>query len=533
MSGIELLDFYPLKGTFRPGESTRFQLIVQSDTRSVVHVRLTVWRLARIIATVAHQVVLESGEKCFVIAWQPLGDERCGYGITVDLLDALGQPVGQATTAFDVLDQWTDFPRYGFLTDFSPGRNDIGRTIDALVRYHVNGLQFYDWQFRHDSLMPPTSEYVDPLGRKLSLESVREFIKMAHAHGMAAMAYLAIYAASLEFWHAHGEWALYDGEGTKLDFMGFLGLMDPTADQPWSKHLLQACAATLAGLPFDGLHVDQYGEPKLAYDAAGSPVDIPDAFASFIRALKEAHPGQAITFNAVGNWPIEALATAPLDFVYIEIWPPETRYLDVAEIVLNARRLSEGKAVVVALYLPADRPANILLANALIYSCGGSRIELGEEQRLLADPYFPKHQSLSDELGRTLRRYADFVVRYSELIGPSAGHVFEGKVSAPAGIWHQVRRSFGRVTLCLVNFLSVEEAGWDEAHPEPTPQKDVSISASFLEDSGAVKRVMWAAPNRSDPSLLPCEWRAEAGMVQVVVPYIAYWAIVTFEFTDD
>ncbi len=73
-----------------------------------------------------------------------------------------------------------------------------------------------------------------------------------------------------------------------------------------------------------------------------------------------------------------------------------------------------------ALYLPADRPTNIRLADALIFSCGGSRIELGEGERLLADPYFPKHQPLTPELRTTLRRYYDFAVRYGEWLGPAA-----------------------------------------------------------------------------------------------------------------
>ncbi len=144
------------------------------------------------------------------------------------MLDEGGRSQGVATTAFDVLPSWTSYPRYGFLTDFTPGRGDIAAAVETLARYHVNGLQFYDWQYRHDHLLPPQPEYTDPLGRRLSLPVVADGVRAAHAHGMAAMPYLAVYAASPEFWRAHPEWALYDAERRPLSFGdGLLGLMNP------------------------------------------------------------------------------------------------------------------------------------------------------------------------------------------------------------------------------------------------------------------------------------------------------------------
>ena len=139
--------------------------------------------------------------------------------------------------------------------------------------------------------------------------TVRELLDAAHEVGMVGMPYLAIYAASLAYAQAHPEQALYDEGGQALTFEGFLGIMDPTADSMWAAHLLAQCDEILAALPFDGHHVDQYGEPKIAYNASAEAVDLPAAFVDFMAALKRAHPHKTAVFNAVGNWPIDALAT--------------------------------------------------------------------------------------------------------------------------------------------------------------------------------------------------------------------------------
>jgi dextranase len=361
---------------------------------------------------------------------------------------------------------------------------------------------------------------------------------------MAAMPYLAVYAASLEFWREHADWALYDEQGEALSFVDFLGLMDPTAGRPWSIHMLNECKKVLAALPFDGLHVDQYGEhfgdedgkPKKVFDADGEVVDIPKAFSQFLHSLGAAHPAAPVTFNAVGNWPIAALAAAPQDFVYIEIWPPSTSYFDLVEIVLNARRLSRDKAVIIALYLPASRIANIRLADALIFSCGGARIELGDKERLLSDPYFPKHQALSPELKAVLRRYYDFAVRYQELFGPAVRSVpeppllEEPSLLVSEGIWHAVRQSPGRLTLCLVNMCGVIEPRWDKDHSEP--QAQINGRLTLFSDQ-LIRQVLWATPDSLDPNLRSINWQVVENRIEVNLPELIYWAILVFELDEE
>lgn len=345
------------------------------------------------------------------------------------------------------------------------------------------------------------------------------------------MAYVAVYAASTEFWQANPEWALYDDSGEALTFGDdFLGLMNPTRGTPWADHLQRRCDEVLARLSFDGIHIDQYGEPRTAFDFHGNPVDLPAAFSEFVTELKERHPESPTTFNAVKNWPIDALVTAPMDFVYIELWPDTPTYRELGEIVESAHMQSGGKPVVIALYLPVDRPINMRLADALIIAHGGSRIELGEQGRLLSDPYFPLHKTPSPTLRDMLRRYADFRVRYGDLLSP-ASTPSHSTVRHADDLWAVVRDVPGWTVINLVNMSGIVEAHWDEAHAEPPQIIDASIE---ICTEAAVREVWWASPDGDDYRLQPAEWStSENDTIHVTVPSIDCWAMVAMELEPE
>lgn len=519
------LELYGTQGAFFPGEAV--ELVVEIDrAKAALELRLTVLHLADTVDVLSYSILPEDGKMTINASWQAPPAAPRGYGVRAEALNEAGEIIAVAHGAFDVLPHWTAYPRYGFLTDFTPGRDDIAETVSELARFHVNGLQFYDWQYRHDQLLPPDALYQDPLGRTLSIKTVEAFIEAAHDRGMAAMPYLAVYAASLPFWEAHPEWALTDLEGAPLKFEEFLGLMDPSPGSPWALHLLGQCASVLLALPFDGLHVDQYGDPKEGRNAAGRLVNIPEAFVAFISELKAAHPQSSVVFNAVGNWPIERLATSPQDFVYIEIWPPDVHYRDVARIVTEARALSGNKAVVIALYLSPERPENVRLADALLYSLGGTRIELGEGDRLLTDPYFPNHEPLTTELRTALRRMADFAVRYEEFIGPMAEQPDNLRVLAPAGVRAVIRCCPGWLTVSLVNMTGLGEPRWDEVVSKPQRLAEISLQISPVSSA---KRAWWASPDHDDPGLSPLSFQLDGASLNLTVPDLERWAIVALE----
>jgi len=524
-----ILDFYPTQGFVRPGENAIFHVFLHVRQAGLVEIFLHIFDLNEQIAEERFVFSLTPGQQSVEVAWRSPERAPAGYAAQVTV-SAEGQGSTSAATAFDVLPDWSTFPRYGFLTDFSPSRRDVEWTVDWLARYHVNGLQFYDWQYRHDQLLAPQAEYDDPLGRQLSLETIRRLVDTAHRHNLAAMPYLAVYAASAAFWREHPDWALYDENGHPVPFgEDFLGLMDPTFGKPWAQHLLGECGRALEAIPFDGLHIDQYGDPKEGWDSGGEKVDLPAAFGDFIRSASERFPRKTILFNAVGNWPIETLAASPEHFEYIEVWPPKTGLLDLKEIVQNARRFSGGRPVVIALYLPADRPANVLLADALIFACGGSRIELGEGAQLLADPYFPKHQLIPEGLRSDLRRLYDFAVRYEEWIGPFVADLADLQVDVPAEVTWVARQSPSAVVVNLINLARLDPAPrWDIELQTPTPLRNIPISIAV---PGKPKRVVSAgpeAPIESAPAEL--EFLYSPGRITFTLPGIDLWRVIAIEW---
>ena len=533
---MRLLDFYPSQGSYAPGERITFLIEFESFARQGIIFRILILHLNEQLTLIEKTVQAMPGQQTVQINWDPPA-RPAGYSARLDASPATSTEEPEtlyATTACDVLSRWTVFPRYGFLTDFSSSRADPETVLKKLTRFHINGLQFYDWQYRHDRLLAPTQEYIDPLGREMSLASVRGLVEAAHRYGMAAMPYLAIYAASADFWRTHPDWALYDEAGQPIAFgENFLGLMDPSAGGAWSRHLLDEAARALQGIPFDGLHIDQYGDPKRAWDSRRRPVDLPQAFVDFIRTASDEHPDKTILFNAVGNWPVEALAESAVDFMYIEVWAPDVEYRRLAEIVLNAVRLSHGKPVVIALYLPADRPANNLLADAVILACGGTRIELGEEARLLSDPYFPRHEEITSSLSSELRRLSDFIVRDGEWFRPytlseternawAEGEVDPGSISTDSSIMIVARRHANSLILHLVNFNGLTlRRRWNEAHEPPTPCQNVPLR---IRSPRRPAQVLWDCPENACPQALELEYSAD--VLTFAIPHINFIGLV-------
>ncbi|HCS41199.1 MAG TPA: hypothetical protein DIW44_16700 [Anaerolineaceae bacterium] len=522
---LELQDFYPTRGMYKPGEMVRCILECKAAQAAKVTFTLKLFHGPAAIKTRSETRGLDVGQNLVDFSWLPPLDAPAGYGVEVSCDAGLTTPPSQQT-AFDVLPRWTSFPRYGYLTDFSAARPDEKATMQTLSKFHINGLQFYDWQYRHDQLVAPSNEYLDPLGRPLSLDAIRRLIKAAHDHGISSMPYLAVYAASADFWRAHPDWQLYDGDHNPIPFgEDFLGIMNPTNGSPWQKHLLDQCSQVLEKLPFDGLHIDQYGDPKSGFDASRQPVDIAKAFGDFIRAAVKRCPDVPVLFNAVGNWPIETLAAAPVAFNYIEIWPPDIHYADLARIVRNARKLSGEKPVVIALYMPADNEINHFLADAVIFSAGGNRIEIGENARLLTDPYFPKHEAISDSLLASLRSCADFAVRYEEWIGPLVPESSISDLKLPEGIEVFYRKVKGGVSLSLVNLESAEPLCWNAEHARPGvfDPFGLEIPLDFTP-----QRVWLLEPYASaSPQLLGHQLNGD--IVSVVVPKLNIWSVLLFE----
>lgn len=544
---VQIIDFYPARGIFRPGETVTLLLELscaqQERMQGTAHVRL--FHLMEAIAELEQPFPLSVGGWTRLSFTWPAPKARLqGYGADLTLCDDAGQLLATASTAFDVSDQWTLAPRYGFLCDFSPNRAGIEDTLRQMARYHINGLQFYDWQYRHDHPLPGEETFVDPLGRRLSLATTRALIEAAHRWGMAAMPYTAIYAASPSFSRAHPDWALFDGDGNPYVFGDdFLYIMNPAPGSPWVEHLLRQFEIVLRAMNFDGIHLDQYGEPQAGFDTAGHPIDLAQVLPALINRVKEAaravKPDAAVIFNAVKSWPLKTVGRADQDFVYIEVWPPRTTYRDLREVVLEAKLLSGDKRVVVAAYVsPTDNLHGVLLVDAILFAHGAAHIELGEGNGMLADPYFPNYEVMSPQVAQAMRAYYDFAVRYENLLYESVDNTPEiedrfrlegvptGLENSLGKVWVVGQKKSGYQVIHLINLLGLPDGEW--AHPKPAPTILRQVPAQY-DTTAPVEKICLASPDYNGGRWTEVPFEQKGSELRFVLPELHVWAMLILE----
>jgi dextranase len=548
-----LLDVYPGKATYRPGETVRLNVRLAGQVQSDGHVAASITFLSSVVTRLAQPVRLVAGEPVTArLRWTPPVVAPCGYGVDVQVVDGAGTTLARASTAFDVLEHWTQAPRYGFLTDFGPDRADFDRTMRWLARYHINGVQFYDWMYRHEQLLPPADVFDDPLGRRLSLVTIERLIDAAHTRNIAAMPYSAVYAASVPFFRQHPGWGLLDAAEQSIPFgEDFLMIMNPAPGSRWTMHLQHQFAEVLAKTAFDGIHLDQYGDPKVAYDSDGERLDLAWVLPEFIDLTKETattvRPGATVVFNCVGNWPIEQAAASRQDFAYIEVWPPYTLYGDLHTLIVEAQALGGGKPVVLAAYIDPARARNAILADAVIFASGGYHIELGEPGGMLADPYFPNYGQMSDSLATILRRYYDFAVRYENVLSQStrdttarqaAQVAIEGTDTDAGGTCGKVcvitRDGEGYETISLINLLNVTDPEWNSLQEmDMAPVTDLQVR---YYPSWPVRQIWWASPDVENLRARPLDFNVgndrQGTYVTFTVPLLVCWDLIVLERAD-
>ena len=513
---MKILDFYPTKGFFKEHKDIAFKVITDNDIK-FIDGKIAIYDLDEEVYNYSFKDfrVSNDGDALINISKHDL----CCGGYFAELI--LNDNVC-FKTAFDIQKRWEDFPRYGYVSYFTPDHKNVEEQIESMAKYHVNGVQFYDWQYRHDNLLSDTTVYLDPFNREMSLETVNSFIDECHKRNMSAMPYLAVYAASVEFWEKHKEWGMYDKYGNPLMFEDFLGLVNPSYGSKWFYHLDSECDRVLRNTEFDGLHIDQYGEPKEAFDNEGNEIDIPNAFVDFINYQKDKHKG-TVVFNAVGNWPIEQLTKSKADFMYIEVWEFTPTFADLRNICTNARLKSGQKPLVIPIYIKKDDFNNVLLADAIISSSGGTHLEIGDGERLLSDPYFPKAEDISSEQLVILRGYWDFVVGYQKVLGPKALWK-DIDVTTDKNIM-TIGRENGKLT--AISFINCsEDDKWCEKMDTPTEYKDIIVDIEFNKP---VKSVKFASADNKDISLESIDYKVNEDKIVIELSSLKYWSMIIIE----
>lgn len=471
-----------------------------------------------------------------------------GYGIDV----FFGEEKWEG--AFDVVESQRHVVRYGFLSDFTPEEKDTA-DVEWMKDLHLNCIQFYDWMYRHDELISPTDEYADPMGRKTSLATLRSKINACHEQNIRPFAYGAIYAATEETYRAHPEWAMYTADGRPLRFADWLYYMNVSEKCGWSKHLLEQYAEAIR-FGFKGIHMDTYGFPKWVWDIDGRKLDLPADFAQLVNAAEDKVESEdaaaGVIFNAVNNWPTEAVVKTAEDAVYVEVWPPNDSYRDLYTIISNIKAATDKSIILAAYMKPFAADSNeaaeyaLRLTWAAISASGATQLVFGEDRTVLCDSYYAKYAHLRNEFLPVAQKYCDYLVRYSSLLyddkgidisRTAAGGInedirfdAEGTVFSVDGradsVWTVIREADNRIIIQLINLCGNDDL-WDTAKNRPNLVNDIRISLRLDRE---LDGVWYASPDEETLAAQPLNAEASEGAqgrtYTVRVPALWCWASV-------
>ena len=504
----------------------------------------------------------------------PDADGR-GYALEVEALDEQQNVLTSAFTAVDVSSSWTKFPRYGYVWDFTPSA-DAESKADEMARYHLNGVQFYDWQYRHHRpLADGLSGWRDWSGRWISGDTVRAYLRAAHDRGMACMAYNMIYAANETYLTdgsgVQADWRLVRANGAdftcdmdaKLGPVGVLqyfNLLNPD----WQSYIFAQENRVFEAFDFDGWHGDTIGENgpmrtadggPLGYDADGKPIYlVKDGYTAFLNAAKAAIGDKYLAFNPVGAQGIENVNVSAVDVLYTEFWPWDRNangrlyddYYTLHRAILDACEQSGGKSLIVAAYVnyrnpkAAFNPATVRMLDCVVFASGGSRIELGNGGNMLSDEYFPADgkKRMDDGLRSAVGRLYDFLVAYENLLRDGQRPVsrtvrLENLPVSTDGrsdtVWCFAKADSSTEIYHFLNLTGTDDGWRDEEQTKKPPIAHENVKTRLYTDY-PIRKVWLASPDGESPLPLPLEFQtgrdANGAYAEFTQPALEYWNLI-------
>lgn len=496
--------------------------------------------------------------------WTPPTTDFKGYFVALYTKNSKGENVRIGSTAVDVSSNWTRFPRYGFLTNFSNRATvESWNIVENLKKYHINGIQFYDWHYDHHKPLAgttetPDSEWPDILGRTVYKQTVEDYIDAAHNFGIAAMWYDLCYGA-LEWAEEDGaswEWGQYkDTNHNEIDyhpldaFRSHIYLMDP-GNEEWLDYFAEQANDVYEVFDFDGFHIDQLGGRGTRYDWNGQAIDIAGGFGKFINKMKQRNPDKRLAFNAVSRHGQSKIAAAPTDFLYNEVW--DVNFNELKRVIDENNSYSNGtKNTIYAAYMNYEyakkseakhfnTPA-VLLTDAVMFALGGAHLELGEH--MLCSEYFPNTAiTMNRELERLLLPYYDFLVAYENLLRDGAVYAeisitdrlgeIEFTEWAPqmGKVLFIPKKTAERDIIHLLNFTNATHLQWrDDSGTQAEPEEINKLSLR-IRATRPVTKAWVASPDVEGGEPQPIEVsNGVAGYVNLEVPSLKYWTMIVLE----
>lgn len=532
------------KAVYAPGSVVQF-----TGDRSQSGLGVRYWHLGDVVE---EQLLDDSA----AWTWTLPATDFQGYYVEIIGKNAQGVVRTVGSVAVDASSDWTRFPRYGFLSKFGGvAPSKIASVIGNLNRYHINGIQYYDWMYDHHHPLAgtpekPDSDWPSIIGDICEKDVVQGYIDEAHRYNMASMFYDLCYGvlAWAEEDGVSPSWNLYTDAGARnrdyhplsAPFRSNIYLVNP-GNAGWLDYFSAQVDDVYQVFAFDGFHIDQLGSRGTRYDAAGQQVDIPSGYGKFLEKMKQAQPSKKLAFNAVSRYGQAKIAAAPSDFLYNEVWT--VGFSEIDKIMRENVLLAPEKNTVLAAYMNYKQsgyfntPA-VLLADAVIFALGGSHLELGEH--MLSNEYFPSAGlKMTAELSEKLVAYYDFLTGYENLLRDGAQrynlNVSSDQVSMDA--WGPVKGSVNtaafqvgdKLVVHLLNFEKAKHLDWrDDSMNQAVPSVHENLTVS-IRSSRDVRKIWVASPDVDGGVPREAVWSANGIKIDITVPYLNYWTMIVIE----
>jgi dextranase len=301
--------------------------------------------------------------------------------------------------------------------------------------------------------------------------------------------------------------------------------MNISKDNGWSDYIINQFSLAMKELRFQGIHMDTYGFPKTVCDALGNSFSLSDVFLDLIDRTsivsKKINPSNGVIFNCVNNWPVEKVAGSLQDAIYIEVWPPHDTYFDLYRLIREAKMMSHNFVVLAAYIHPFKSALSdedilhaenaLLLTNAVINASGGTQLVFGENYGILCDSYYAKYALATDSFKEKIRNYADYLVRYADLLYKdegmdvsmtSTGGINEdilfksskalfSSVGKEFSVWTIIRESHSLISVQLINLVS-NNALWNQPKELSETIDDIEM---MIKINRVVKGIYCASPD--------------------------------------
>ncbi len=541
------------KAAYNPGDEVTFTIDNSSLPAS-----------AKVRYKYLNSVLAESSVTASTWKWKTPATDYKGYMAEV-YSTGNGTETVYATVAIDVSSDWKKFPRYGFLSKF-PQLSDaeINGVIGNLNQFHINGLQFYDWQNKHHKPLPvsgstPAATWKDIINRDIYFNTIKKYISVAHSYNMKAMFYNLIYGAwdNAEADGVQKEWYVYtDNTHVNRDFhplsppfLSNIYLLD-LSNQAWQQYLINENKKVYQYLNFDGFHMDQLGDRGARYKYDGSYLDLSKTYEPFIKAVKTDEPGKDVVMNAVNQYGQQGIAAASPGFLYTEVLSPFENFSDLDNLIRQNNMLSgNAKNTVLAAYMNYDLANNkglfntpsVLMADAVIFAFGGAHLELGEH--MLGKEYFPNNNlSMKDDLKNALPDYYDFMVAYENLLrdGGSFNSVAltsdDGKMNVATWPAYQGmvavfgKEVSGTQVIHLINFTNSKTQNWRDSQGIQATPVVISDARLTLTSDASVKRIWTGSPDFVGGASRPLNFIQTGNKVSFILPELKYWDMIVVEY---